>query len=371
MEDFSFWVLEWYGKNRRPLPWRETGDPYKIWVSEIILQQTRVNQGLAYYLRFIERFPTFFDLASAEPDEVMKLWQGLGYYSRARNLHKAARILAGKGSFPHTYEEVRALPGIGDYTAAAVCSIAFGLPYAVVDGNVYRVLARYFGVEEPIDTAKGKKYFARLAASLLPPSVPGLYNQAVMDFGALQCVPQSPGCAACPLSSGCVAWGERRLLDFPVKARRQHVADVYLHYIYVRMGDAVCLRRRMGGQDEAANEWGEGRAGFAASSIWKGLYELPLVVTGQPVSPEEFLCSGTFRRFFASEEEWKSASFSLLRRDVTHRLSHRLLHLNFYAVSFPQEVASFPGYLRVPFSECGRFPVPRPIAALWKEVGIG
>ncbi|MGI6219702.1 MAG: A/G-specific adenine glycosylase [Bacteroidaceae bacterium] len=365
--DFSLLILEWYEKNRRPLPWRETDDPYKIWISEIILQQTRVNQGWAYYLRFVERFPTFFDLASAEPDEVMRLWQGLGYYSRARNLHKAARILAERGAFPRTYEQIRELPGIGDYTAAAISSIAYGLPHAVVDGNVYRVLARCFGIEEPIDTTGGKKYFARLAAELLPASNPGLYNQAIMDFGALQCVPQSPDCANCPLMAKCAAYADGRQAELPVKARQQQVTDVYLHYIYVRMGDAVCLRRRTG---KVVGESAKEGASFASSAIWKGLYELPLVVTGQAVSPEQFLKSKEFRSFFASEAELQSASLSLLRCNVLHRLSHRQLHLNFYAVTFPEEVASFSGYMRVPFAECARFPVPRPIASLWKELGI-
>lgn len=365
IEDFSLLVLDWYRVHRRALPWRETSDPYKIWVSEIILQQTRVAQGLDYYLRFIDRFPTFFALAEAEADEVMRLWQGLGYYSRARNLHKAARILAEQGSFPRTYEGVRALPGIGDYTAAAICSIAYGLPHAVVDGNVYRVLARCFGVEEPIDASAGKKYFARLAAELLPASCPGLYNQAIMDFGALQCVPQSPDCTGCPLQAKCVAWAEQRVGEFPVKMRQQRVSDVYLHYIYVRIGGDFCLHLRGGRPSEQE----EGAGGLFSSSIWKGLYELPLVVTEHPVRAEEFLGSEAFRSFFVSDEERSAASVRVLRSNVLHRLSHRLLHLNFYAVVLPESAASFSQFMRIPFAERAHYPVPRPIAALWEELG--
>lgn len=365
-EEVSLLIIDWYREHKRSLPWRDTCDPYKIWVSEIILQQTRVAQGLDYYLRFIGRFPTVAALAAAEDDEVMRLWQGLGYYSRARNLHKAARMVAaGGGCFPQSYAGVRALPGIGDYTAAAICSMAYGLPYAVVDGNVYRVLARCFGIGEPIDTAQGKKYFSALASELLPAGCPGLYNQAIMDFGALQCVPQSPDCGSCPLEAKCVACAERRVEEFPVKARRQRVPDVYLHYIYVRVGDAVCLRRR-------ASELpgGKKKPGLFSPSIWQGLYELPLVVAEQPLAPEEFLGSEDFGRFFLSDAERQSASVSLLRREVLHRLSHRVLHLNFYSVQLPPDSLSFPGFLRVPHSELPAYPVPRPIAALWKELGL-
>ena len=186
MSRFGETLIRWYQENKRDLPWRDTKDPYKIWISEIILQQTRVAQGYDYYCRFVERFPDVFSLARADEDEVMKYWQGLGYYSRARNLHEAARSIAARGAFPDTYEEVRGLKGVGDYTAAAICSFAYGMPCAVVDGNVYRVLSRWLGIEEPIDTGKGKKLFAALADELLERSAPALYNQAIMDFGAVQ-----------------------------------------------------------------------------------------------------------------------------------------------------------------------------------------
>ena len=216
---FAALLLAWYNENRRDLPWRGVGDPYKIWVSEIILQQTRVSQGHDYFLRFMERFPRVEDLAAASEDEVLKCWQGLGYYSRARNMHAAARQVVEGGGFPQTYEGIRRLKGVGDYTAAAIASFAFGLRHAVVDGNVYRVLARYFGVDSPIDTGQGKKYFARLAEELLPEDkYVADYNQAVMDFGAMQCVPKGPKCGQCPLCESCLAFRDGKVQDLPVKS---------------------------------------------------------------------------------------------------------------------------------------------------------
>lgn len=203
MNIFSEKLIAWYAENKRELPWRDTTDPYIIWISEIILQQTRVAQGYDYFLRFIHCFPNVTALAEAPEDEVMKCWQGLGYYSRARNLHAAAKSM--NGVFPATYEGVRALKGVGDYTAAAICSSAYGMPYAVVDGNVYRVLSRYFGIDTPVDSTEGKKLFAALADEMMDKSQPAVYNQAIMDFGAIQCTPQSPNCLFCPLVDSCSA----------------------------------------------------------------------------------------------------------------------------------------------------------------------
>ena len=202
---FSRALLDWYAEHGRELPWRETADPYRIWISEIILQQTRVAQGYDYYLRFVERFPTVETLAAATEDEVLHRWEGLGYYSRARNLHAAAQQIVALGAFPRDYAGVRALKGVGDYTAAAICSFSYGLPTAVVDGNVYRVLARYFAIDTPIDVAAGKKEFAQLAASLLVPERAADYNQAIMDFGSVPCTPRAPRCLVCPLVESCAA----------------------------------------------------------------------------------------------------------------------------------------------------------------------
>ena len=203
MSRISSLLCDWYARHGRDLPWRRTRDPYRIWLSEVILQQTRVAQGLEYYLRFTERFPRAELLAAASEDEVLKLWQGLGYYSRARHLHAAAQEVAARfdGAFPRTYEEVRALPGVGDYTAAAICSMAYDLPYAVLDGNVFRVLSRVFDLDVPIDTSAGRRTFAELARAQLDPKRPGTCNQAIMDFGALCCTPGRPDCASCPLAA--------------------------------------------------------------------------------------------------------------------------------------------------------------------------
>ena len=239
---FTTTILQWFRENGRALPWRETHDPYAIWLSEIILQQTRIEQGRPYWERFMQRWPTVEALAEASEDEVLRQWQGLGYYSRARNLHQAAKQIVARGGFPTTLDGLRKLKGVGDYTAAAIGSFAFGLPAAVVDGNVYRVLARHYGIDTPINTTEGKHLFAALAQSLLPlnsklsslnsqlpPSAD--YNQALMDFGAIQCTPQSPGCPSCPLQETCVAFREGRIAELPVKQRTLKVKERHLTYI--------------------------------------------------------------------------------------------------------------------------------------------
>ena len=236
MENFSRKLIDWYRENGRDLPWRRTKDPYLIWISEIILQQTRVAQGYDYYQRFVTRFPDVYALAAADEDEVMRYWQGLGYYSRARNLHAAARSMAEAGGFPVTYAGVRALKGVGEYTAAAICSFAYDMPYAVVDGNVYRVLSRWLGIDTPIDSAEGKKLFVQVADELLDRGRPDLYNQAIMDFGALQCTPVAPDCLFCPLNDSCVARLKGIAGSLPVKQHKTKVTDRYFNYIYVRMG---------------------------------------------------------------------------------------------------------------------------------------
>lgn len=348
MKQFASVLIEWYTLHKRELPWRETGDPYRIWISEIILQQTRVVQGYDYFLRFVKRFPDLVALAGASEDEVLKLWQGLGYYSRARNLHAAARSM--NGSFPRTYEEVRALRGVGDYTAAAICSIAYDMPYAVVDGNVYRVLARYFGIDTPIDTTKGKKEFALLAGERLDAKRPGIYNQAIMDFGAMQCVPVNPDCGECPFSGSCAAYSERRVNELPVKQRRTQVTDLYFHYLYVRKGEFICLNKRTG------------------RGIWQNLYEFPLVETAVKMTPEAFYASLDFRELFHSEEDLENATLRVVCTDVKHQLSHRTLHVNFYEVKLPAGSPSFPGFLEIKPDEADRYAMPRLVAALLNKI---
>ena len=236
-------LLDWYAREGRDLPWRRTRDPYCIWLSEVILQQTRVAQGMEYYLRFTERFPDVASLAAAPVDEVLKLWQGLGYYSRARNLHAAARqvVECFGGRFPVALDEVRSLRGVGDYTAAAICSAAYDAPCAVVDGNVYRVLARLFDLDAPIDSTAGKRSFAELAQSQLDTAHPGRYNQAIMDFGALQCTPSSPRCEACPLAGRCLALAAGTVAARPVKQSKTKVRDRWFNYLHISSGDRTLL----------------------------------------------------------------------------------------------------------------------------------
>lgn len=332
-------LLDWYATHRRELPWRATSDPYAVWISEIMLQQTRVAQGLDYFRRFMTRFPRVEMLAAAPEDEVLKLWQGLGYYSRARNLHAAARSIAGRGAFPTTYEEIRALRGVGDYTAAAIASIAFGLPHAVVDGNVYRVLSRYYGVATPIDTTAGQREFRLLAQALLDGQRPGLYNQALMDFGALQCTPKSPRCAECPLCDSCAALASGRVDTLPVKARRTAVTDRYLVYIYFRSGRDTFLRRR------------------PAGDIWQGLYEPFLAEFDHAPQSAEIESLPSLQALPARPV------LTEIARGVTHVLTHRRLHADFYLATLPPD-AGPDGYLRVPEERLQDYAVPRLVEIL-------
>ncbi len=233
---FSNTLIYWYLQNNRDLPWRKSKNPYFIWLSEIMLQQTRVAQGLAYYLKFTTTFPTVFDLAKADESTVLKMWQGLGYYSRARNLHFSAKQISNElnGIFPSTYEEIIKLKGIGDYTASAISSICFNEPTAVVDGNVYRVLSRYFGLNTPTNSTSGIKEFKTLAQTLIDISQPGTYNQALMDFGALHCKPQNPLCETCPFSDSCVAFEKKLTKELPVKEKKIKVRKRYFNFLVIK-----------------------------------------------------------------------------------------------------------------------------------------
>lgn len=335
MTVFSRVLLDWYAEHRRELPWRETKDPYRIWISEIILQQTRVAQGYEYFLRFVERFPDLAALAEADEDEVMKYWQGLGYYSRARNLHAAARSM--NGVFPRTYEGVRALKGVGDYTAAAICSIAYDMPYAVVDGNVYRVLSRYFGVEVPIDSVQGKKLFASLAQEMLDERHAALYNQAIMDFGAIQCTPQSPSCMFCPLADSCSALATGKVALLPIKQHRTKTTDRYFTYIYMCVGGQMLLRKRTG------------------NDIWRNLYELPLIETDHQMTVEELLLASELKELGTDVEPIVRP----LQIGVKHVLSHQIIHADFYEMIFPADIQGFADYIRIGQGEWTRYAVPR------------
>ena len=344
MNEFTKTIVEWYEENKRELPWRESADPYLIWISEIILQQTRVAQGYDYFLRFIKRFPDVQTLAAADEDEVMKYWQGLGYYSRARNLHAAAKSM--NGVFPKTYPEVLALKGVGGYTAAAICSFAYGMPYAVVDGNVYRVLSRYFGIDTPIDSTEGKKLFAALADEMLDKKHPAVYNQGIMDFGAIQCTPQSPNCLFCPLAGGCSALSKGLVTKLPVKQHKTKTTNRYFNYIYVRAGAYTFINKRTG------------------NDIWKNLFELPLVETDRNLSEEEFLSSASFRSLIAEGEVPK---VRLVFRNVKHVLSHRVIYANFYEVVLPENSRSFSEYQCIRMEDLEQYPVSRLVHAFLEK----
>ena len=323
---FSITLLEWFRENGRALPWRQTRDPYAIWLSEISLQQTQVKQGWDYWERFMRRWPTVEDLAGATEDEVLREWQGLGYYSRARNLHFAARQIVALGHFPDTLEGIKALKGVGDYTAAAIGSIAFGLPAAVVDGNVYRVLARHFGIDTPINTTDGKKTFAALAQELLPEGEASEYNQAIMDFGALQCTPASPNCAVCPLMESCEAFRTNRVQELPVKLKTLKVRERHLIYVYVRCNGQTAIHRRGPGD------------------IWQGLWEPWLVDSEAAVPPAAIL----------------------LRQHVKHVLTHRVLYADFYLLEVNERLSLPNDYIWIKESELDDYAKPRLIENLIK-----
>ena len=327
MSGFSDTILRWYAACGRDLPWRHTRDPYPVWLSEVILQQTRIAQGTAYWQRFLTRFPRVEDLAAASEDEVLRLWQGLGYYSRARNLHAAARQVVAQGGFPRTLEGIRALKGVGDYTAAAIGSICFGLPAAVVDGNVYRVLARYFGLETPVGSTQARKEFTALAQRLLPPEDPAAFNQGMMDFGALQCTPQHPDCPGCPLAQSCNALRTGRVQLLPVKQAAPQVQERHFSYVYLRFQGETAIRQRGPGD------------------IWQGLWE-PLV-SPAPDSPTDWVP---------------------IKKGVRHQLTHRTLVVDFYLWE-PEERPQLPeGYVWVKEAELDKYAKPRLFERLTEEI---
>lgn len=309
--DFPAELRQWYSRNRRDLPWRNTRNPYLIWLSEVILQQTRVEQGRAYYERFAQTWPSVAELANASEEQVLKLWQGLGYYSRARNLHKTAQLIVKHhgGEFPQTYHGLLALKGIGEYTAAAIGSFAFDIAEPVVDGNVYRVLARVFGVDTPIDSTAGKKQFRQLAAELLDRRDPATHNQAIMEFGAVQCVPRNPQCGNCPFAQHCVARTSGRIAELPAKARKTKVTDRWLHYFVLRTGNSIYVKRRGPGD------------------IWQGLYDFPLIETA--TAGDDALQTDEWKRWTAG----RKVEIATVSDGFLHILSHQRLHARFYEVS--------------------------------------
>ena len=344
---FAPTILKWFSENGRELPWRQTRDPYAIWLSEIILQQTRTEQGRPYWERFLRRWPTVEALAAATEDEVLREWQGLGYYSRARNLHAAASQIVHLGAFPATIEGLRSLKGVGDYTAAAIGSIAFGLPAAVVDGNVYRVLARHYGISTPINTTEGKKEFTALAQSLLPVRQASAYNQAMMDFGATLCTPSSPRCEACPLMETCTAFREGRVGDYPVKQKTLKVKERRLTYVYIRFQGETAIHRR------------------PAGDIWQGLYEPLLMDRSNLFALLAKNGQLIMDNYFAQPNFPLSIiNFQLLASQVKHVLTHRVLYADFYLWE-PAERPALPAdYFWIPEADIDNYAVPRLIEIL-------
>lgn len=384
--EFANTIISWFRENGRALPWRETRDPYAIWLSEIILQQTRIAQGWEYWERFMAQYPTVQDLAAAHEDEVLKLWQGLGYYSRARNLHTAAKQIVALGHFPDTLEGIKQLKGVGDYTAAAIGSFAFDIPAAVVDGNVYRVLARYFGIDTPINSTQGKKEFAALAQSLLPSSkasdslssfspasdfqsslsLVAAYNQAMMDFGAIQCTPQSPKCLLCPLAETCEAMRTNRVAELPVKQKTMKVKTRHLSYIYIRCKGETAIHRR-----------GEG-------DIWQGLWE-PFNASdiaeacASPSSAQASLSSTKFSTSLTKLSSFKKElaadlhlsnvdALQLLAQDVKHVLTHRILLADFYLLETDAHPQLPDDYIWIKEKEIEDYGIPRLIELLLEKI---
>ncbi|WP_179021651.1 A/G-specific adenine glycosylase [Winogradskyella forsetii] len=318
--DFKHKLINWYSINKRQLPWRETRNPYHIWLSEIILQQTQVKQGLPYYEQFVTQYPTIFDLADASETSVLKLWQGLGYYSRARNLHYTAKHIVDElhGHFPDNYKNLLKLKGVGDYTASAIASIAFNEVAAVVDGNVYRVLSRYFGIETPINSTLGIKEFKTLANSLIDEDQPATYNQAIMEFGALQCKPKNPDCTICPLKNGCMALQKKMVDVLPVKLKKTKVTTKYFNFlVFIDNNQQTLFEKR------------------AKKGIWQNLYQFPLVESEKSLNSEEFHLLNLEDSFLSL----KPFDYSLYNDvDIVHKLSHQHLYTKFWII----EVAQLP-----------------------------
>ncbi len=310
--DFKRILIKWYTENRRDLPWRNTTNPYFIWVSEVILQQTRLAQGLGYYLRFISAFPTVFDLANASEDAVLKVWQGLGYYTRARNLHSAAKHIVSEyqGNIPNTSDELIKIKGLGQYSAGAIASLAFKQVVPAIDGNVYRVIARVFGVFTLPTTAKGKREFYDIVVELIDQKQPDIFNQALLDFGALQCVPQNPKCEFCPFNSYCYAYMNNMANVLPTKPKKGPVKNRYFTYLLIKHNDHTFINKRK------------------LKDIWRGLYEFPLIETDMLLTLPKLTKHSEWKRLIGTNEH----TISYVSEVVKHLLSHQILHTQFVVV---------------------------------------
>jgi A/G-specific adenine glycosylase len=341
-------LSKWYKKNKRDLPWRHTKDPYKIWISEIILQQTRVDQGLSYYYKFIDQYPDIQSLANSSEDRVLRSWQGLGYYSRARNIHIAAKDIMDRfsGKFPSNYQEIKSLKGIGDYTSAAIASFAFNLPYPVIDGNVNRLISRYFGVIEPIDTAQGKRIIAELTQEVFNSNDPAGHNQAIMEFGALFCIPHHPDCPNCPLNSSCKAYATDQVSSLPIKIKRVKVRKRYFTYLLINKEDQIALSKRSG------------------NDIWKNMYQLPLLETDQYQGVEDLMNHQLWSKYLPDN----SYTITSVEGPRIHKLSHQEIKAQFISVDFNDDQVALNENLQlIPINRISDYPIPKLIETFLEE----
>ncbi len=343
MSDISKSLIQWYLINKRDLPWRETTDPYRIWLSEIMLQQTQVAQGLPYYLKFLDAFPTVNDLANADEEQVLKLWQGLGYYSRARNLHATAKYVSNelKGVFPDNYSDLKKLKGVGDYTASAIASICYKEPKAVLDGNVFRVLARLYGIDIPINSSEGQKLFSKLSQELLDEKNPDTNNQAIMEFGARHCKPKQPLCKTCVFNTKCVALKEAKVAELPVKLKKVNVKKRYFNYVVpISNTNMSVLNKR------------------PVKGIWANLYEFPLIETSDVIEHQPFLEELSNQDLF--KEHFDVSLYNEV--PIVHKLSHQHIHTRFWIATTNEVLQD-----EIPMSELENYPVPVLIANFIKE----
>ena len=342
--DFAKKLTRWYAENGRDLPWRNTRDPYKIWISEVILQQTRVAQGMSYYHKFIETFPDLISLANAPEDKVLRVWQGLGYYSRARNLHQAAKSIVGNldGKFPQSFKEIIQLKGIGAYTAGAIASITFGEPATAVDGNVKRVISRLFAIEEPVDSSIGNKMINAALEEIFDKQNPGNFNQAIMDFGATVCKPKNPECEICPLASACVALKKDLVNRLPAKNKEIIRRIRYLNYLFINLEE----------KDDTFT-WIQKRDG---KDIWQGLYQLPLIETEHLVSPDELSTLPQWLQIF----DGSNPSISATSHVFTHQLTHQQLFARFYKINISHKIPFADSmFIMVNVNDLSNFAMPR------------
>lgn len=345
-------MLKWASQQERNLPWKQTKDPYKIWLSEIILQQTRVEQGMPYYIKFVEHYPTVLHLANASEDQVLKDWEGLGYYTRARNLHQTAKHIAYQlnGVFPSTHQGILALKGVGAYTAAAIASFAFQLPHAVLDGNVFRVLSRFFGIDTPIDSPIGKKIFEQLAQELLDPSQPDVYNQAIMDFGATWCMPKQPNCRSCPMRDHCVAHMTSSVAKYPVKEKKMVKRKRFFHYLMLHSEGQIMLEKRI------------------EKDIWQGLYQFPLIEAPYLIQDTQQILNTDFWKTHFVEVSFKIHSVSKTFKQL---LTHQQIFANFWDI----HLSHFPQTLRektlfATKTELNNFAFPKIIDCYFEEKAL-